>query len=186
VVNVNATGERKKYLAVVDFFQKYADQYDFDHLMLVAQGYQESKLNQKARSQVGAVGIMQVLPSTAAGHPINLPNVEDVETNIHAGIKYMRFIVDEYFDDQDVDPISKMLFAFASYNAGPNRIARLRRLAPQYDLDPDQWFGNVEWVIARKVGQEPVRYVGNIYKYYLAYRRIRDLEGDPARDGGPE
>jgi membrane-bound lytic murein transglycosylase MltF len=119
---------------------------------------------------------MQVLPTTAAGSPVFITNIEDTEPNIHAGVKYMRYIVDEYFDDPAIDPVNRMLFAFASYNAGPNRIARLRKLAPEYGLDPNEWFREVELIVQRKVGMEPVNYVGNIYKYYLAYKRIQNLQ----------
>ena len=112
------------------------------------------------------------LPSTAAGSPIFIPDIEQAEPNIHAGIKYMRYLVDKYFHDPEIDPVNRLLFAFAGYNAGPNRIARLRRQAGDHGFDPNQWFQNVEYMVAGKVGQEPIRYVGNIYKYYLAYRRL--------------
>jgi membrane-bound lytic murein transglycosylase MltF len=176
IKNANATSERRKYDAVVELFDQYGDRYDFDHLMLIAQGYQESTLDQSTRSRAGAVGVMQVLPTTAAGSPVFIPNIEETEPNIHAGVKYMRYIVDEYFDDPAIDPVNRMLFAFASYNAGPNRIARLRKLAPEYGLDPNEWFREVELIVQRKVGMEPVNYVGNIYKYYLAYKRIQSLQ----------
>jgi membrane-bound lytic murein transglycosylase MltF len=178
IKNANATSERRKYEALVALFEKYADQYDFDHLMVIAQGYQESTLDQSTRSHAGAVGVMQVLPSTAAGSPVFIPNIEDAEPNIHAGVKYMRYIVDEYFDDPAIDPVNRMLFAFASYNAGPNRIARLRGQAVEYGLNPNEWFREVELIVQRKVGMEPVNYVRNIYKYYLGYKRVRDRAAD--------
>jgi membrane-bound lytic murein transglycosylase MltF len=196
IKNANATSERRKYEAVVGLFETYGAQYDFDHLMLIAQGYQESTLDQSTRSRAGAVGIMQVLPSTAAGSPVFIPNIEETEPNIHAGVKYMRYIVDDYFDDPAIDPVNRMLFAFASYNAGPNRIARLRQLAPEYELNPHEWFREVELIVQRKVGMEPVNYVRNIFKYYLAFKRIRDraaeresakreLKDQPAGAGEP-
>jgi membrane-bound lytic murein transglycosylase MltF len=180
VHNAASTRERQKFAAVVDLFRKYSDEYDFDYLMMIAQGYQESGLDPEARSPVGAIGIMQVMPETAAGHPIRMKDVTSPEANIHAGIKYMRYVVDEYFDDPRIDEVNRHLFAFAAYNAGPNRIARLRKLAPEYGVDPNVWFKNVERIVASKVGREPVRYVGNIYKYYLAYRRLREIEKERA------
>ena len=176
IQNATSTAERQKFDAVVDLFRRYSAQYEFDYLMMIAQGYQESRLEPDARSQVGAVGIMQVMPETAAGSPIFMDNVEAPDANIHAGIKYMRYLVDEYFDDPKIDDVNRHLLAFAAYNAGPNRIARLRKLAPEYGVDPNKWFKNVQYIVASKVGQEPVRYVGNIYKYYLAYRRLRQME----------
>jgi membrane-bound lytic murein transglycosylase MltF len=183
VHNVTATEERKKFNAVVDLFRKYSDQYDFDALMMVAQGYQESRLDQSARSPVGAIGVMQVMPETASSAPLFMDNIHELEPNIHAGIKYMRFILDQYFDDPEIDDVNRHLLAFAAYNAGPTRVARLRKQAPDYGLDPNQWFRNVQYVVASKVGQEPIRYVGNIYKYYLAYRRLRDMERVPTGGG---
>ena len=156
VTNVNATSERKRFEAVVDHFRKYATENEFDYLMLVAQGYQESRLDQRVRSPVGAIGVMQLMPETAAGSPVFIPNVEEIEPNIRAGIKYMRYILDNYFDDAEIDEVNKHLFAFAAYNAGPNRIARLRKKATEYGFNPNEWFDNVERVVARKVGQEPV------------------------------
>jgi membrane-bound lytic murein transglycosylase MltF len=95
-----------------------------------------------------------------------------MEHNIHAGIKYLRFLHDRYFKNEPMDALNKMLFAFASYNAGPGKVIRLRREARESGLDPDIWFRNVEIIAARRFGRETVQYVGNIYKYYIAYRSI--------------
>jgi membrane-bound lytic murein transglycosylase MltF len=138
--------------------------------MLVAQGYQESLLDQSRRNPSGAVGIMQVIPKIAAVPPISISDVDVAENNIHAGAKMMRHIADTYFKDPELDPLNKTLMAFASYNAGPTRIARLRKKATGEGLDPNQWFGNVELVVAKDVGQETVQYVNNIYKYYVGYK----------------
>ena len=108
-------------------------------------------------------------------------NVDETEPNIHAGIKYMRYIVDTHIDDPGIEPVDRLLFAFASYNAGPNRIARIRRKAAKNDIDPNVWFGEVEMLVAADVGQEPVQYVRNIYKYYLAYTEIRNRDLDRRR-----
>jgi membrane-bound lytic murein transglycosylase MltF len=98
-----------------------------------------------------------------------------LESNIHAGVKYLRWIFDRYFkDEKDVDLLNKGLFTFASYNAGPAKVAGLRRQAPKMGVDPNQWFGNVEVVAAKVIGRETVQYVSNIYKYYIAYRLIVD------------
>ena len=123
----------------------------------------------------------ELLPSTAADPRVGIPDIHELEPNIHAGCKYMRWIIDHFYSDSDMDPLNQTLFAFASYNAGPNRIARLRRQAARQGLDPDQWFNNVEVVVARHVGREPVQYVRNIYKYYLSYRLIAEqLRNKPA------
>ena len=162
--------EMKKFQAYVSYFKKYAAEYDFDYLMLVAQGYQESLLDQGRRNPSGAVGIMQVIPKIAAAPPINISNVDVAENNIHAGAKMLRDIADTYFKDPKLDPLNRTLMVFASYNAGPTRISRLRRKAAADGLNPNEWFGNVELEVAKDVGQETVQYVSNIYKYYVAYK----------------
>jgi membrane-bound lytic murein transglycosylase MltF len=170
VKNSTSEQEMKKFQAMAAIFRKYAEEYSFDYLMLAAQGYQESLLDQSKRNPSGAVGIMQVLPKNAAASPINISNVGSVDGNIHAGAKMLRHIADTYFTDPNIDPVNKTLFVFASYNAGPNRIARLRKQATIMGLDPNVWFDNVELVAAKGIGQETVTYVGNIYKYYVAYK----------------
>ena len=160
----------RRFNELIGYFKKYATQYDFDWLMLAAQGYQESRLDQKTRSPVGAIGVMQVMPTTAKDKNVGIKDIHLVEPNIHAGVKYLRFLVNEYFNEPGIDFANRHLFAFASYNAGPNRIARLRKRAAEKGLDPNKWFNNVELVVAEDVGRETVQYVSNIYKYYIAYK----------------
>ena len=170
VKNATADADMKRLREVTDLFKKYSDQYGFDWLLVAAQGYQESGLDQSTRSRVGAIGVMQVMPATARDRNVNIPNIHELEPNIHAGVKYLRFMVNEYFDEPGIDRVNRHLFAFASYNAGPNRIQRLRKVAADEGLDPNKWFNNVEVVVAREVGRETVQYVSNIYKYYVAYK----------------
>ncbi len=169
----NPTNEEqiKKFNQLAEFFKTYSSQYGFDYLMVVAQGYQESMLNQAARNG-GAVGIMQIKPSTAAAPPISIPNVMTAENNIHAGVKFLNQMADQYFSDPKIDPENRLLLTFAGYNAGPNRIAELRKRAAAQGLDPNKWFGNVELMVAQSVGQVTVQYVSNIYKYYVAYKLV--------------
>jgi len=163
---------RKKFQEVVQLFRKYSDQYEMDYLLMAAQGYQESQLNHAARSQVGAIGIMQVMPAT--GTELEVGDIAQLEPNIHAGVKYMRFVVDRYYKDEPMDNLNKGLFAFASYNAGPNRVRQLRKEAEKRGLDPNVWFGNVEQIASERIGRETVTYVANIYKYYIAYRLVTE------------
>jgi len=160
--------EWRRFESTIDLFRKYGAQYGFDPLMLAAQGFQESRLDQNARSPAGAVGVMQLLPST--GRAMNVGDIRQLEPNIHAGIKYMDRLLARDFDGAQFDAQNRMLFALASYNVGPSRIAALRRRAQAAGLDPNRWFGQVERVVAERIGLEPVRYVRNIYKYYVAYR----------------
>jgi membrane-bound lytic murein transglycosylase MltF len=162
--------EMKKFQAVVDLFKKYAGQYDFDYLMTGALAYQESQLDHSKRSHVGAIGIMQVLPSTAADKNVGIPEIEELEKNIHAGHKYLRFVQDRYFSDPGIDTLNRYLFSFAAYNAGPGKVSSLRKEAQKEGLDPNVWFHNVEVIAAKRIGRETVQYVSNIYKYYISYK----------------
>jgi membrane-bound lytic murein transglycosylase MltF len=140
---------------------------------VAAQSYQESRLDQSLRSPAGAIGVMQLLPTTAADPNVDIPNIEVVENNVHAGVKYLRFIHDRYFaDSPGMSRLDQGLFSFAAYNAGPARVALLRGKAEKMGLDPDVWFRNVEIVASQDIGRETVQYVANIYKYYIAYQRI--------------
>ena len=172
IKNPTTAAEFKKFETTVAFFKKYAAEYGFDYLMVVAQGYQESMLEQSARSPGGAVGIMQVKPSTAAAPPISIPDVWSAENNIHAGVKLLNSIATTYFNDPKIDPVNRLLFTFAAYNAGPNRIAELRKKAAAAGLNPNKWFENVELLVDQNVGPVTVQYVSNIYKYYVAYKLV--------------
>ncbi len=153
-------------------FKKYADMYEFDWLMLTALAFQESGIDQSKRSKSGAIGVMQVLPATARDKNINIPGIEKIEPNIHAGTKYLRFIMDRYFNDPNIGKLDRVLLTFASYNAGPAKVSKLRNEAKSMNLDPNIWFKNVEIAAAKKIGRETVSYVSNIFKYYIAYSAI--------------
>jgi len=159
--------EIDKFNQVVGLFRKYAGQYRFDHLMVMALAYQESQLDHARKSPVGAVGIMQMLPSTAADRNVGMADITKLENNIH----------DRYFSDESIEPLERILLTFAAYNAGPAKIARLRKEAEKLGLDPNVWFKNVEVVAAKRIGRETVQYVSSIYKYYTAYRMVMQSEG---------
>jgi membrane-bound lytic murein transglycosylase MltF len=147
--------------------------------LLAAQGYQESELDQNKTSPRGAVGVMQLLPKTAADKNVGVPDIESsAERNIHAGAKYLRHLIMTYIDDAAVDERNRVLFAFAAYNAGPGNLRKFRARAKALGLDPNVWFGNVENGAAATVGRETVQYVSNIYKYYVAYVLAAELAGE--------
>jgi membrane-bound lytic murein transglycosylase MltF len=159
--------DAKRFEETIELFTKYAQRYGFDAVMLAAQGYQESRLDQSARSHVGAIGIMQIMPATGA--ELRVGDITVAESNVHAGAKYMDHLMTRYFKDAKFTDANRTLFAFASYNAGPGSIAKARREAEKRGLDPDKWFNHVEVIVAEKTGREPTTYVRNIYKYYVAY-----------------
>ena len=162
------SAELKRFEQTIELFRRYGAKYQFDPVMLAAQGYQESQLKQDARSHVGAIGVMQIMPATGA--ELKVGDIKALEPNIHAGAKYMDMLMTKFFPDAKFDEANRALFAFASYNAGPGTMSRMRREATKRGLDPDQWFNNVELVVAEKVGIETTTYVRNIYKYYVSYK----------------
>ena len=162
--------ERKRFLALVALFRKYSERYKMDYLLMAAQGFQESGLNQDARSPVGAIGVMQIMPET--GRLLKVGDITKVEPNIHAGVKHMRSLMDTHFQNEPMDDLNKGLFTFAAYNAGGGRVRQLRKEAEQRGLNPNIWFGNVEQIASERIGRETVTYVANIFKYYVAYRLV--------------
>ncbi|MCW8336322.1 transglycosylase SLT domain-containing protein, partial [Vibrio paucivorans] len=162
--------------SLYSIFEHYSGEYAFDPLMMSAQGFQESGLDQSKVSHKGAVGVMQVLPSTAKDPNVNIPNIHKVDNNIHAGVKYMRFIQDRYFSDDDIGSDDQVYFTLAAYNAGPANIRKMRRLAKKHGYDPNVWFKNVEVITRRNIGREPVTYVANINRYYVVYKQLSSLE----------
>jgi membrane-bound lytic murein transglycosylase MltF len=174
VKNARSDEDRKRFAQMSDLFQKYSTTYRFDYLLMAAQGYQESGLDQNRKSHVGAIGVMQVMPATARDKAVGIPDIEKLESNIHAGIKYNRWVADNYFKDPQISPLDQQLLAFASYNAGPGRVSGLRKEARAAGLDPNKWFNNVELIAAKRIGRETVTYVANIYKYYLAYQMMSE------------
>lgn len=172
VTNALTREELERFKACRDYFIQFGEKYQLDWLMLAAQGYQESKLDQKLRSPAGAIGVMQLKPSTAGDPNVGIKNIQKLENNIHAGAKYLRFLIDRYFVSPSIDSLNAGLFAMAAYNAGPAKIQQLREKARAAGLNPDVWFDNVELIAAREIGRETVQYVSNIYKYYTSYRSL--------------
>ena len=178
----NAMGatELSRYHKLSALFRKYGTEYGMDPTLLAAQGFQESRLDQNVRSPAGAIGVMQLLPSTAKDNNVAIPNIDELEPNIEAGAKYMAFLKERYFSGPELDELNGSLLALASYNAGPGRIRRLRREAAERGYDHNLWFDNVEVIVAEQVGRETVQYVSNIFKYYLTYRWINTADAERA------
>jgi len=184
VKSATSDAELQKFKSLMAIFQKYGKEYDLDYLLMMAQGYQESQLNQNAKSAVGAVGVMQVMPAT--GKELKVGDIHQTESNIHAGVKYIRFMIDQYFANEPMARLDKGLFAFAAYNCGPGRLAQLRREAAAAGLDKNVWFNNVERIAEKRIGRETVQYVSNIYKYYVAYTlTVDEWTHKPAPPGAP-
>jgi membrane-bound lytic murein transglycosylase MltF len=179
----NPVGERDlaRFRDLEGVFREHAEQYGFDHLMLMALAYRESGLDQSRRSRRGAVGIMQVMPATAADRRVGVRDIHRLENNVLAGTRYLRVLLDQLLSGGDLEPIERHLFAVASYNAGAARIARLRTRAASRGYDPSRWFGHVEIEAARDIGRETPQHVAHVFKYYLAYRLVAERSAGRAR-----
>jgi membrane-bound lytic murein transglycosylase MltF len=167
--NPLALTDQAKFSRYVPLFRKYGARYGFDWMLLAAIAYQESEMKPDRRSRAGALGLMQVLPSTSRDDSIGIENIMDPENNVHAGTKYLAQLRDVYFSDTALPPHERIHFILAAYNAGPNRIQQCRSLAERLGYDPNRWHGQTEIAALHLIGQETVRYVANVQKFYLAY-----------------
>jgi membrane-bound lytic murein transglycosylase MltF len=170
IKNPLSSDRNKTLLKHKKLLKKYADRYGFDWLLIAALAYQESRFDHTKKNKSGAVGLMQILPSTGKDKNIAIRNVHLLENNIHAGVKYLAFLKEKYFNDARIRPRDQVRLALAAYNAGPSKIQRVRAKTKQMGLDPNRWFRNVELATLKIVGQETVRYVSDINKYYVIYR----------------
>lgn len=180
IQNPLSESSREKLEKYYRLFQKYAGEYDFDWLLIAALAFQESRLNPKKKSPRGAVGLMQIKPSTAADKHIRIKNIYKIENNVHAGVKYLAFLRDHYFTSPKIEHSSRAHFSLAAYNAGPAKVRQMRAKAKEMGLDPNIWFRNVERAAQQMVGSETTRYVANVYKYYLAYTLLNNLNDNKA------
>jgi membrane-bound lytic murein transglycosylase MltF len=174
VQRATSGGDLARFLSLQELFRKRSAEYDLDYLLMMAQGYRESRLDQSVRSPVGAIGVMQIMPATGAS--LGVGDIRQLEPNVHGGIRYVRRLIDDYLGNEPFSELDRGLFAMASYNAGPTRIRQLRREAERRGLDPNVWFGNVEIIASERIGRETVSYVSMVYKYYIAFRLAAEME----------
>ena len=171
--DANSPETLKRFKDLRGIFQKYGEEYDWDWLLLAAQGYQESGLDNTKKSPAGAVGIMQIKPSTAADPNVGVDNVHILDNNVHAAAKYLSFLRSRYFSSPEIDSVNAMLLSLAAYNMGPGRMNKIRKKATAQGINQNEWFGQVELLAAKEIGRETVQYVSNIYKYYSSFRSLR-------------
>ena len=150
--------------------QRAARIYEVAPELILAVIQTESVFNPRAVSNAGAVGLMQIRPETAK--EVGITGIEDPEKNIQAAARYFDLLAERYFNEPNLGRNDRAAFILAAYNAGPTRIQKLRREAKQYNVDPDRWFGQMETLVLRKVGREPVQYVTGVAKNYLCLSRI--------------
>ena len=180
IERINLPDKRAGNREIVSLIRKYASEYEVDWMLVVAQAFQESRLDQSKRSDAGAIGVMQVLPSTASDPKVGIDDISDPDNNIHAGVRYLSLLRDTYFDDPEITELDRLLLSLAAYNAGPGNIAKSRKRAESMGLDPNRWFSHVEVATQRAVSREPVVYVRNIFKYSVSLRLMQDLRASEA------
>lgn len=164
-----------RFESMKPLFDRYGAEYKLNPLFIASLGFQETLLNQNAVSAVGAIGVMQLMPAT--GMSLGVGDIHLLDPNIHAGADYMSQLISKYFPDAQFDGNNRSLFAVASYNIGPNNVAKARDQAKQFGFDPDRWFGNVEFIATERMGYEPMIYVRNVYKYYMSYRlKLKEIQ----------
>ena len=166
------------------YLQYYSTFYEFDWYLIAAQAFQESNFNQRLTSHAGATGMMQIKPSTAASKQVGIKEVKgpkNLENNIHAGIRYLAFLRDQYFSGDEYSTEDKINFTLAAYNAGPARVRRMQRKATEMGLDSKKWFYNVEVVARNTIGHETVDYVTKIQKTKIALKSYNALTKERLR-----
>jgi membrane-bound lytic murein transglycosylase MltF len=173
VIQANGTEYTDRLRRYAAYFQEYCRDYHFQWLMAAALAFQESRFNELLVGRTGAVGLMQVLPTT--GSQLGFHDLRSPMKNIHAGILYLDFLRKKYFSDPTIPENQKIYFILAAYNAGPNRVNRLRTLASKAGLDPNSWFRNVEYMAMNAIGRETPNYVSNIEMYFTAYKEAYDI-----------
>lgn len=162
--------------------KKYANKHDFDWRLIVSQMYQESRFDPKAKSWVGALGLMQVMPRTA--REMSISNLVKPENGLRAGVKYMAWLWQRFEPELDIK--DRYWFVLAAYNAGLGHVRDARRLAKKQGWKANRWFKNVEkamLLLSKRQfyknarhgyvrGREPVNYVRNIQTRYQAYLQL--------------
>jgi membrane-bound lytic murein transglycosylase F len=178
-----------------DLLKRHSDTYKFQFSLVAAQVYQESRFDPNAKSWVGAVGLMQLMPRTA--EYLGVENINDPEQNVEAGVRYLRRLYDRL--DDTIRHRDRLAFALASYNVGYSHLRDARKIAAEDDLNPDVWAGNVEWVLLNLSrsqyyeraaagyarGHEGVNYVNNILDRAQTYQALldgRDRDGKQLDD----
>lgn len=189
------TGKKTKMsnLAITPFdplLKKYSREIGWDWRLLASLIYQESQFQSHLVSKQGAIGLMQMMPSTARTYHITVRSSE--EDQIKAGVAYIASLYKSLKKNigDSIAPSEMVYFVLASYNTGPGHVLDARRLALKYGADPNVWYGNVETYMGLKSdpkyykdpecrngyarGKETVDFVRKIDRRYMHYCNLVD------------
>ncbi len=177
-------GKISRYDEVI---KEVSEKYGLDWRLLASLIYQESNFQPNARSWMGAFGLMQLMPSTAAMYGID--STSSPAEQIAAGVKFLRWI-DENLPEEITDDKERLKFILASYNAGIAHVFDARRLAEKNEKDPNVWTENVDYYLLNKSkpkyyrdsvvkygycrGEEPYNFVNEILERYEHYKNVLD------------
>ena len=166
-------------------FKQYAIQCGWDWRLLAAQAYQESSFDPNAVSYMGAMGLMQLMPSTARHLGVSDSEVFIPQSNVRGATKLISQLNSHYSSIANAD--ERINFILAAYNAGPGHIDDARKLARKYGKDANVWHGSVDAIVLRMSesqyynqpevshgyfrGSETYNYVQNIRALWDDYRR---------------
>jgi len=161
---------RARFLTLKDTIMLRSKQYDLDWTWVAGIAFQESGFNQKAVGPGGHIGIMQIAPATAASVPVGIVAIDEADANIHAGVRYLRYILDKHFSEPGIAENDRMRMTVASYQAGPLNIDQARGWARVNGYNADRWSGGVDEAVRRLFGEHTVRYVRDVSAYREAFR----------------
>jgi soluble lytic murein transglycosylase-like protein len=116
-VNFNKRATRDEIISMID---ETSAKYGVDSKLIKALVKQESGFNPNAKSKAGALGLMQLMPSTAKGLGVTDPL--DAKQNIEGGVKYVKSLLDRFNGN--------VILALAAYNAGPNAVKKYDGVPP--------------------------------------------------------
>lgn len=171
-----------------DLIKEAATEIGWDWRFLAAQIFKESRFNKNAVSWAGAVGLMQLLPST--GEQYGYTDLTNPEVSLKAGIRHIKWI-NKLWEDLIEDEVEKKKFILASYNIGQGHIQDAYRLAEKYGDDPQKWDVVSKYLLKKSKpkyyndpvvkfgyckGIEPVNYVEVIFDLYEKYSELTDSE----------
>lgn len=170
-----------------EIIKQYSAEIKWEWTMLASLIFQESNFDPYVVSKANAMGLMQMMPETAARFGVT--DIHNPEDNIKAGVKYISYL--QKIFKNIPDSLERSKFVLASYNVGPGHIFDARRLAEKYGKNPNIWDDNVaEYLLLKSDPQyykdevvkngycrgiEPYKFVHEIMDRNIRYKKALGL-----------